>query len=134
VADELRPHHDDLGACILDDLQHLGWGQPPVHRDVDGPELGQSVGDFEKFGAILLDECNPVTGYDTGSLERVGDLARTGVEFGERNGAIANVQRDGVGTFGAVHANDVGQAGDICGRHGPSQHGRGFRAGRFVVS
>ena len=63
VADELGPHDDDLGACVVDDLQHLGGRQPPVHRDVDGPELGQAEGDLEEFGAVLLDERDPVTGY-----------------------------------------------------------------------
>ncbi len=99
VAEELRPDHDDLGAGILDDLQHLGRGQPPVHRDADGPELGQSEGDFEEFGAVLLDERDPVTGSDAGGrnalaawLERASSSAKVMVRS-------PTTQRDGVGTL-----------------------------------
>ena len=83
VTEELRADHNHLRLCVIDDVQHLRRGQPPIHGYADGSEFGQSTDHFEKFGAVLLDERDPVAGPDACGAERLCGLARTGVEFGE---------------------------------------------------
>ena len=74
-----RPQHFCTG--VVDDLHHLGGGQPPVHGQDHGPELGQSESHFEEFGAVLVDECHSVTETHPGRPEGVGGPTRADVEL-----------------------------------------------------
>ena len=93
MAEELGSHDDDPGLRILDDVQHLRWREPPIHRHANGTQLGEAADDFEEFGAVLLDEGDPIAEADTGRPERLGGLAGPRVELRERDGPFADDQR-----------------------------------------
>jgi hypothetical protein len=79
VSEELRADHDHLRLRVIDDVQHLRRGQLPIHGYADGSEFGESTDDLEEFGAVLLDERDPVAEPDACGPERLCDLAGAGV-------------------------------------------------------
>ena len=78
--------------CVVDDLRHLGRGQPPVHGHADRAELGQAESDLEELGAVLVDERDPVTETHAGGPEGVGGPARAGVELAEGDRPLADLK------------------------------------------
>ena len=131
VTEELGPDDDHCSTGVVDDLQHLGGRQPPVHGDDDGPELGQSECDFEEFDAVLLDERDPVPEPDACGPEGVGGLTRPGVQLAVSDDALTHDEGGDISPLGAVHPHDVGDGWRCLRLAWPISTCPGLIAGRF---
>jgi hypothetical protein len=94
----------------------LRRSEPPVDGHPDGAQLGQTEDDVEELGAVAFDEGDPVPESDARVRERLGRATGPRVEFAERDGAVADDEGRCIGTLSAVHADDVGDAGDHASR------------------
>ena len=97
-----------------------GRGQPPVDRDADSAQLGQTESDVEEFGAVALDERHPVPVPDAGVGEGLRRPAGPVIQLAVGDGVVTDDQGRSVGPMPAVAANDVDEG---CGSTGFSPLG-----------
>ena len=96
------------------------------------PSLARPNVDLEELGAVLLDERDPVAEADAGRAERLGGVAGPRVELGEGDRPVADHEGGGVGPLRGVHADDVGDGGDLV-THGTSHTVQpGWKPCRFM--
>jgi hypothetical protein len=112
VAHEVGPDDDDPGLGVGDDLGHLRRRQAPVHRDVDGVELGEAERDVEELQAVLVDEGHAVAGPDARGPQSLGHPRRALVELAEGDRAPGDLERRSVRPPGRVDPDDVGERTD----------------------
>ena len=94
---------------MVEDVVHLGRGEPPVDGDDHRIELGRTIGQREVLGDVLADEADPVLVADAGRGKGVGHLVGLAIELGEREGAIVEDEGDLVRLFVALATQVLGE-------------------------
>ena len=100
---------DQLRLGVVEDVVHLGRGEPPVDGDDDRIEFGRAIGQREVLGDVLADEADPVLVADAGRGKGVGHLGGLAIELGECEGAIVEDEGDLVGLFVALATQVLGE-------------------------
>ena len=63
--DERLVAHEGGGLGVLEDVAHLGGGEPPVDRHRDGAEVVGGEDRLEELGAVVREQADDVAGADT---------------------------------------------------------------------
>jgi hypothetical protein len=120
MTEELLADEEHLGVGVVDDELHLGWGEPPVHRDRDRVELGTAEEVHEVLGRVLVEVGDAARSADPEGQEALRDAARLGVELGERPGAVTGGDRRRRWCRLGPVAADAGQAHDLVDHRSPA--------------
>jgi hypothetical protein len=105
----------DLGLGVVDDVQHLGRGEPPVDRHDHRVGLGDAEQQLEEEVVRLVEMGDAGLRPDAVGDQRIGDLAGGPVERGVGGGAALVDDGRHVRLAGRVAAHDIGKPRDFDG-------------------